>query len=47
MKAKGADDLKCFGYRHDILQAALEETKKQGMRSACHHAQINVARVNV
>lgn len=47
MKSKGADGLKCFGYRPDILQAALEETKKQGMRSACHHAQIDVARVNV
>jgi hypothetical protein len=47
MKAKGADGLKCFGYRPDILQAALEEIKKQGMRSACHHAQIDVARVNV
>jgi imidazolonepropionase-like amidohydrolase len=47
IKAKGADGLKCFGYRPDILQAALEETKKQGLRSACHHAQIDVARVNV
>jgi hypothetical protein len=47
MKAKGADGLKCFGYRPDILQAALEEAKKLGMRSACHHAQIDVARVNV
>ena len=47
MKKQGADGLKCFGYRPDILQAALEEIKKQGMRSACHHAQIDVARVNV
>ena len=47
IKAKGADGLKCFGYRPDILQAALEEAKKLGLRSACHHAQIDVARVNV
>ena len=47
IKSKGADGLKCFGYRPDILQAALEEAKKLGLRSACHHAQIDVARVNV
>ena len=29
------------------MQAALEEAKKLGLRSACHHAQIDVARVNV
>ncbi len=47
MKAKGAVGIKCFGYRPDILQAALDEVKKQGMRSICHHAQTDVARVNV
>jgi imidazolonepropionase-like amidohydrolase len=45
--AKGADGLKFFGYRPDIMQAAIEEAKKRGLRSACHHAQLNVARVNV
>lgn len=45
--AKGAVGIKCFGYRPDVLQAALEEVKKLGMRSACHHAQLDVARVNV
>ena len=39
--------MKCFGYRPDILAAAFDELKKQGMRSACHHAQLDVARVNV
>ncbi|MFL6234296.1 MAG: amidohydrolase family protein [Thermoanaerobaculia bacterium] len=45
--AKGADGVKLFGYRPDIMQAAIEETKKKGLRSACHHAQMDVARVNV
>jgi hypothetical protein len=47
MAAKGADGLKFFGYRPDIMQAAIEESKKRGLRSACHHAQLNVSRVNV
>jgi hypothetical protein len=45
--AKGADGLKFFGYRPDIMKAAIEEAKKRGLRSACHHAQLDVARVNV
>ena len=47
MKKQGALGMKCFGYRPDILEAAFDELKKQGMRSACHHAQLDVARVNV
>jgi hypothetical protein len=47
MAAKGADGVKFFGYRPDIMQAAIDEIKKKGMRSACHHAQMDVARVNV
>jgi hypothetical protein len=47
MKRRGALGMKCFGYRPDILEAAFDELKKQGMRSACHHAQLDVARVNV
>ncbi|MBW8367792.1 MAG: amidohydrolase family protein [Arenimonas sp.] len=47
MKAKGALGMKCFGYRPDILQAAFDELRKLGMGSACHHAQLDVARVNV
>jgi hypothetical protein len=45
--AKGAFGMKCFGYRPDILQAAFEELKVRHLRSACHHAQLDVARVNV
>lgn len=47
MKARGALGIKCFGYRPDVLAAAFDEMKKQGLRSACHHAQLDVARVNV
>ncbi|MCG2585444.1 amidohydrolase family protein [Massilia sp. TS11] len=47
MKAQGAVGIKCFGYRPEILSAALDEVKKQGMRSACHHAQLDVVNVNV
>ncbi|MCK7592341.1 amidohydrolase family protein [Pseudomarimonas salicorniae] len=44
---KGALGMKCFGYRPDVLQAAFEELSKLGLRAACHHAQLDVARVNV
>ncbi|HEX5113538.1 MAG TPA: amidohydrolase family protein [Saprospiraceae bacterium] len=44
---KGADGVKFFGAAPEIMQAALEENKKLGLRSACHHAQLDVARWNV
>ncbi len=44
---KGADGIKFFGARPEIMQAALEENKSLGLRSAMHHAQMNVARWNV
>ncbi len=44
---RGADGIKFFGANPDIMQAALEENKKLGLRSACHHAQMDVARWNV
>ncbi|MEX0287845.1 MAG: amidohydrolase family protein [Flavobacteriaceae bacterium] len=44
---KGADGIKFFGAPPEIMKAALEENKKLGKRSACHHAQLNVARWNV
>ena len=44
---KGADGIKFFGAPPEIMAAALEENKKIGLRSACHHAQLNVARWNV
>ncbi len=44
---KGADGVKFFGAEPEIMDAALQENKKLGLRSACHHAQMNVARWNV
>jgi Amidohydrolase family len=46
MAAKGADGFKFFGYRPDIFRAAIEEAKARGLRTACHHAQMGVTRVN-
>jgi imidazolonepropionase-like amidohydrolase len=44
---RGADGIKFLGARPDIMAAALDEAKKQGIRTACHHAQLNVAWMNV
>jgi imidazolonepropionase-like amidohydrolase len=44
---KGADGVKFFGAAPEIMQAALEENKRLGLGSACHHAQMSVARWNV
>ncbi|MBI2619582.1 MAG: amidohydrolase family protein [Ignavibacteriales bacterium] len=44
---KGAEGFKFFGTRPDIFVAALEEAKRMGLRTACHHAQLGVARMNV
>ena len=43
----GSDGIKFFGARPDLMQAALEENKKLGLRSAMHHAQMNVGEWNV
>lgn len=45
--AKGADGIKFFGAPAKIMAAALEENKRLGLRSACHHAQLDVAKWNV
>lgn len=44
---KGADGIKFFGAPPEIMTAAIDENKKLGLRSACHHAQLDVARWNV
>ena len=41
--AAGADGIKFLGERPDVMQAALDEAKKQNLRTACHHSQLNVA----
>lgn len=43
----GADGIKFFGATPEIMQAAIEENKRLGLGSACHHAQMDVARWNV
>ncbi len=44
---KAADGIKFFGAAPDIMEAALRENKKLGLRSCMHHAQMDVARWNV
>ncbi len=43
----GADGIKFGGAEPSIMKAALAENKKLGLRSACHHSQLYVARWNV
>ena len=43
---RGADGVKFFGAPPNLMQAALEECGKQGLRSGCHHAQMAVTRMN-
>ncbi|MBF8184216.1 amidohydrolase family protein [Nonomuraea sp. K274] len=43
---RGAKGLKFFGYRADIFEAALDEAKRLGLGSACHHAQPNLPQAN-
>lgn len=45
--AKGADGIKFFGAAPEIMTAALDENKKLGLSSTCHHAQLSVAKWNV
>jgi hypothetical protein len=47
MKNGGAEGIKFFGYRPDIMEAAIREAKELGLRTATHHAQMDVRRVNV
>jgi len=46
-KKNGADGFKFFGAEPEILDAAIRENKRLGLRSAFHHAQMDVARWNV
>ncbi len=43
----GSDGIKFFGAAPEIMEAALDENNKLGLGSACHHAQLSVARWNV
>jgi len=44
---EGGDGIKFFGLRPDIMEAALDEANRHGLRSAAHHAQLNVSWMNV
>ena len=44
---KGADGIKFFGAKPDIMIAALDENNSLGLGSAMHHAQLSVAKWNV
>ena len=44
---KGADGIKFFGAPPSVMDAAIRENKKLGLRSTCHHAQMSVAQWNV
>jgi len=43
----GADGLKLLGLPPEILAATLDEARQRGLRTASHHAQLNVAWNNV
>jgi imidazolonepropionase len=45
--AAGASGIKFLGCNPDTMFAVLEECKKLGLRTCCHHAQMSVARMNV
>jgi len=42
-----ADGIKFFGAPPEVMDAAIRENKALGLRSTCHHAQVDVARWNV
>ncbi len=44
---RGADGIKFFGAKPEVIEAAMTENKRIGLRSAMHHAQMDVARWNV
>lgn len=44
---RGARGIKFLGAHPETMKAALEEAGKVGLQTACHHAQMSVARMNV
>jgi hypothetical protein len=44
---QGADGLKLGSHPPAIMAATIDEAKRQGIRTAAHHAQLGVARMNV
>lgn len=46
VKTAGADGIKFFAAPPALMKAALEQCKRVGLRSCCHHAQLAVGRMN-
>ncbi|MBV6659790.1 amidohydrolase family protein [Pseudomonas yamanorum] len=46
IREKGADGVKFFGAPPAIMEAALDEAQKVGLRTCCHHATLAVSRMN-
>lgn len=47
IQKRGATGIKFGGAAPPLMQAAIDEANKLGMRTTCHHAQLNVTRTNV
>lgn len=47
IKKSGAKGVKFFGAPEEILWAALDEARKQGLKTTMHHAQLDVAHADV
>ena len=44
---RGADGIKFFGLPPDLMAAAIDEARSRGLETTCHHAQLDVARLDV
>lgn len=44
---KGADGIKFIGAAPELIAAAIDEAKKNGMKTMYHHSQVSVTRTNV
>ncbi|RLQ23185.1 amidohydrolase [Seongchinamella sediminis] len=47
VRRKGADGIKFLGAAPAVIEAAMGEARKLGMRTMYHHSQVSVARMNV
>lgn len=47
VQKRGADGLKFIGAAPELIEAAIAEARELGMKTAYHHSQISVTRVNV
>ena len=47
VRKTGADGIKFLGAAPELIEAAIDKAKSLGMKTAYHHAQVSVARINV